>query len=211
MVHMKQYLLNLRTLKMLKFTNTLKISNAIKDSLDQCNHASVVESFSKYLKETEQDEIPFYVLKQLVSVNPDLDLFHLLKGSHMILDKPQEVKKSKRLLEILKECQDVVDKREYQRMTKGLRRDVNDRFTDVKFTIGQVSSILNVILSMVAVFTVVMYFGDQVALGNISIKVLLALFCSWIVGIAEGYFLFKDLLQIQDQEEKVDAVGKYSS
>jgi uncharacterized membrane protein len=93
-------------------------------------------------------------------------------------------------------------------MTKGLVRDVDSRFSDVRFTIGQLSSILNVIFSMAAVFTVVMYFGDQVAMGNLSLKVLLALFCSWVVGIAEGYFLFRDLLEIQDQEEKLESFGK---
>lgn len=215
---------------MLKLKKTVRISRAIQESLEKCNHPTVVESFSKYIlsgkdsaenlkvdttpddsndetvvEPQEEEGIPFIVIKQLLNINPDLDLLEILKGSHIILDKPPQVKKSEKLLAILKECQDIVDKREYYRMTKGLTKDINTRFSDVRFTIGQVSSVFNVILSMAAVFTVVMYFGDQ--LGNLSIKVLIALFCSWIVGIAEGYFLFKDLLEIQDQEEKAH-IGK---
>jgi len=192
---------------MLKFRKTLKISQAIQDSLDKCSHPTVIESFSKYLVQDEStdesiDGIPFYALKQLSSINPDLNLLQILQGSRIILDKPVQNQKSLRLLEILQECQDIIDKKEYKRMTKGLKRDVDTKFTDVRFTIGQLSGILNVLLSMAAVFTVVMYFGDQVAMGNTSLKVLLALFCCWIVGIAEGYFLTKDFLEIQVQEEK---------
>ena len=198
---------NFSIVEMLIFKGTQRISKGIQDSLDKCAHPSVVESFSKYIIDSSTDletvQVPFSSLKQLLEINPDLDLFQLLQGSQIILDKPPVPVKSQKLLDILKECQDIVDKKEYYRMTKGLdgKKDVNMRFKDLKFTIGQVSSIFNVLLSMASVFTVVMYFGDQI--GSLPIKVLAALISAWIVGVAEGYFLFRDLLEIQDQESKL--------
>ena len=186
----------------LLFKSTQKLRQEIQNSLQNCNDLTITESLTLYARENTL-EIPWNIVKQLIKINPDLDLSQLIRGSQIVLISPPERIKSEKLLKILKECQDIVDKKEYYRMTKGLdgKKDVNLRFKDVKFTIGQLSSVFNVIFSMAAVFTAVMYFGDQV--GSLSVKLLLALFCAWIVGIAEGFFLFRDLMELQDQEERI--------
>ena len=83
-----------------------------------------------------------------------------------MLPSPPKPTKSPALLKILQEAQNKLDAQEYDRMTRSVRHQTHQSFSndlsDVKFLTGQLSAILNVFLSMVAVFVAVMYFGDQV-------------------------------------------------
>ncbi|KAJ3219915.1 hypothetical protein HDU67_008444 [Dinochytrium kinnereticum] len=126
-----------------------------------------------------------------------LSLKGLVQGSQMILKSPPPREKSDKLLEILQSCQENLDRQEYDRMTADVRSDgptIRDDTADAKRAMGAVGSVLNVLMSMAAVFVAVFYFGQNLA-PDVGARTLISLLAALIVGFAEGWFLSRDLLR----------------
>ncbi|KAJ3109846.1 hypothetical protein HDU97_000076 [Phlyctochytrium planicorne] len=71
---------------------------------------------------------------------------------------------SEKLVQLLKQCQDNLDRQEYDRMTADLiPKKHDDDVADMKKALGVFGSIANVVLSMAAVFAAIMYFGQSLA------------------------------------------------
>ncbi|KAJ3330092.1 hypothetical protein HDU76_006449 [Blyttiomyces sp. JEL0837] len=143
---------------------------------------------------------------------PDRDEYtfdSLVKGSGMVLEAPKPRVKSPELLRILEECRIKQENKEYDEMVKNvqtskkhmaLRLEQDDK-EGFRAMIGFFSSIMNVLLSMIAVFVAAFYFGDSVT-DDIGMKTLLSLFSALVVGFAEGWFFSRDWLFIDEAPSK---------
>ena len=95
----------------------------------------------------------------------------------MVFEEKKPLKKSKQLLKILKNCQEIVDKNEYERIVSDVKRHYDTeterilQTNELKHVSKFISSLINVIFSVVAVFTAVYYasytFSSDVSIVNI--------------------------------------------
>lgn len=120
----------------------------------------------------------------------------IMRSTRIILDAPIKAKPTIEYLELMESFRNKQDARDYANMTREFRKDHFTVFTDLQ-DLRQIRtlfySIINVVLSMAAVFAAVFYMADSAAL-DMSWRVLLALFGAFVAGFAEAWFFAKDWL-----------------
>ncbi|KAJ3296975.1 hypothetical protein HDU79_005039 [Rhizoclosmatium sp. JEL0117] len=137
----------------------------------------------------------------------DKSFGEFVRGAGLVLAPPPPRQKSDQLKQLLRDAEVKAENLEYARMTDDLvpKHSMSQLTRQEKFefnaTIGMFSGILNVLLSMVAVFVAVMWVGDTVT-RDVGMKTLLALFFAFVVGIAEGWFFSRDWLFEDAQVKK---------
>ncbi|KAJ3026149.1 UNVERIFIED_CONTAM: hypothetical protein HDU68_006138 [Siphonaria sp. JEL0065] len=165
--------------------------DTIQDSAKPIPH-TLVRDLSRVLLACEKDSEIKYSFKELTA------------GSKMVLESPRPRVKSPELLQLLEKAKLKAENEEYARMTQELipqhkmTQLTKQERNEYNATIGMFSGILNVLLSMVAVFMAVFWVGHTVT-QDIGMKTLLSLLCALIVGFAEGWFFSKDWL-FEDRE-----------
>ena len=113
-------------------------------------------------------------------------LLGLLQGSQYILHSPPPRIKSPALLALLQKCQNTLDQQSYNQM---VRSSLPREHLSYKQTVGQLSSIANILLSMISVFVACMFVGDQLSL---SLPLVRVFFCSlfprkyWYPSVVHG-------------------------
>ncbi|KAI9357903.1 endoplasmic reticulum-based factor for assembly of V-ATPase-domain-containing protein [Zopfochytrium polystomum] len=125
----------------------------------------------------------------------------LVRGSQMMLVSPKPRVKSAELQRILDECRIQAENREYERMTRdvsvslkpSVNRSIREERDDARVAVGMLSSLFNVLLSMVSVFVAAFYFGKSVA-SDVGMRTLFSLFAALVVGLAESWFFSRDWL-----------------
>ncbi|KAJ3036816.1 hypothetical protein HDV00_002369 [Rhizophlyctis rosea] len=131
--------------------------------------------------------------------DPKYHLHTLLRGSSFHLNVPKPRTKSPALLKLLEEAQLKLDEQAYEEMTrsisqKHLQTNRTSLAQDLKHANRAITAMVNVVFSMIAVFTALFYFGHTVT-NDVAMRTLLSLFGALVVGIAEGWFFSKDLIK----------------
>ncbi|KAI8847421.1 endoplasmic reticulum-based factor for assembly of V-ATPase-domain-containing protein [Chytridium lagenaria] len=176
--------------------------------------AEMTEEDSK--EQTQEDAMPVAIphslvsraIKALKTSNASevetLSFDDVMKGSSMVFKIPPPREKSEKLKAILQTCQNNLDRQEYTRMTSNLglkSYNMRDDILDAKKAMGAFGAVFNVLLSMGAVFTAIMYFGTSLT-SDVGTRVLIGLFAALVVAIAEGWFLSRDLLRVDAASSK---------
>lgn len=110
---------------------------------------------------------------------------------------------TKEYIKMMDDVKAILAQKEYDEMTKDIQ-SVKEPGWDVnewKLVNTQMTSIINVLFSMIAVFAAVFYLGE-LAVIDVGLRVLLSLAGALIVGIAEGWFFTKDLIHVEKEISK---------
>ncbi|TPX35537.1 hypothetical protein SmJEL517_g02191 [Synchytrium microbalum] len=134
------------------------------------------------------------------------ELRELLRGSTLVHEAPKQREKSPELQAILERARIDQENKEYARMVSGVSSSNDAINGTAPASIGrelkaasQLSlAAFNVVLSLVAVFAAVYYFGDAVS-NDASMKTLMGLAGVLIVAIAEGWFFMRDWLVVHEK------------
>ncbi|KAJ3070569.1 hypothetical protein HDU98_006374 [Podochytrium sp. JEL0797] len=108
------------------------------------------------------------IARLLKDAEPPVTFEDLVKGSKMSFESPKPRVKSKELLELLEKARIKAENAEYSRMTDDLipKHSMTQLTRQEKFewnsTVGMFSGIMNVVLSMAAVFMAVFWVGDTI-------------------------------------------------
>ncbi|KAJ3021963.1 hypothetical protein HKX48_007340, partial [Thoreauomyces humboldtii] len=110
---------------------------------------------------------------------------------------------SPELVKILSDIQAELSNREYHDMTRNVsvQRGEGGRHAplniggELKDAFHSLSSVLNVLLSVAAVFAAVFWISGTVT-SDLGKRTLLSLLAALIVAVAEGWFFAKDLLHV---------------
>jgi len=132
---------------------------------------------------------------------------NLIKSSKMILLSPKPRVKSPELLKILDRIKREQENKEYIKLTRDSFEDDEERIGDIaKVAKKQITLIFNVLLSIAAAFTAGFYFSKSIS-PDIGMRVLFGFLVGGVVGVAEGWFMTKDLLSLEDDD---DTYNQYS-
>jgi hypothetical protein len=127
--------------------------------------------------------------------NPTYQFSNLLQGTEFyFIPKPNKVP-TKEYLEMMENARKIVAEKEYLEMTRNVeyKSDAVFEVDEWKMVSNQLTAIINILISVVAVFVAVFYLGELNQV-DIGLKVLFSLAGALIVAIAEGWFFTRDLI-----------------
>lgn len=205
---------------MVNYQLNANIKNAMEVMFKECDIAEdrITELKSYIPKEEIENEIypiPHRIIKEisdnLLKKYPDEDgnkyrFNSLIKSSKMILLSPKPRVKSPELLKILENIKREQENKEYLKLTK-------DTFGDKEEEEGfgaianvakkQITLIFNFGLSIAAGFTAGYVLGGQMS-SDVGKRVLLGFLVATIIGVAEGWFMMKDFLLLEKNEDNME-------
>ncbi|ORX45210.1 hypothetical protein BCR36DRAFT_358677 [Piromyces finnis] len=193
------------------------IKNAMNVMFKECNVPKdrIVEIKSYLPKEENENEIypiSHRIIKEisdnLVKKYPGEEgnkyrFNNLIQSSKMILESPKPRVKSTELLKILDQIKREQENKEYQRLTREsfIDDEEEERIGNIaKVAKKQLTLVFNLLLSIAAGFTAGYYFGKTIT-SDVGKRVLIGFLVAAIIGVAEGWFMIKDLLVLEENED----------
>ncbi|KAI8995927.1 endoplasmic reticulum-based factor for assembly of V-ATPase-domain-containing protein [Gaertneriomyces semiglobifer] len=201
---------------MVRLVVTQTLLNAVKEAsaLPEAS-GDLLSALTPYLGAsdlTASDDVPSTIDHQTVvqvskalqasegKDSSEYSLHALLRGSKVYMDRPKERVKSPELVRILENIKADLANKEYAEMVRHVstfrERDnvpASSIGNDLRDAFRQMTAIINVIFSILAVFMAVYWVSGTVT-RDIGMKVLISLFFALVALIAEGWFFTRDWL-----------------
>ncbi|OUM68163.1 hypothetical protein PIROE2DRAFT_53258 [Piromyces sp. E2] len=127
----------------------------------------------------------------------------LIQSSKMILESPKPRVKSPELIKILDKIKREQENKEYLRLTRESFIEDEEKETIgniAKVAKRQITLIFNFFLSVVAGFTAGYYLGKSIT-PDVGKRALFGFLVAGIIGIAEGWFMTRDFLLLENNED----------